>query len=1436
MPDLLDTFDIGGEIYREPGRLVAPHAWEGHIPFAYWLIKVLRPSCLVELGTHSGNSYFAMCEAIELSGCGGRAYAVDTWEGDEHAGFYGSDVYDAVNAHNEGHFSSFSTLMRMLFATARGSFPDRSIDLLHIDGLHTYEAVREDFETWISAMTDRGVVIFHDINVRDPDFGVWRLWRELSEQYPAFAFDHSNGLGVLAVGQAAPAPLLGLIDAARDPVTAGHVRRLFANAGASLTRRLKLDEARGTMPGAPTRETQRWSEEALLRAGQLSAVKDVVISQLDEKLQTRDAMIRALGRDIDARDAAIIEARERLEAAEAAIAAERTHAQHALNAAHRDAAARQRVIVDQMLRVDAAYRGSASWRLSAPLRALSAVRGRGEGSPVADFLADLARDERAGPPALGVAPPVETVETGAPPAAPNTARQAALTIRRVALDLFLMSDTRLDFTQTGTPDLSVIVVVRDAAELTLGCLQALRGATGEAAVELIVVDNGSTDRTGALLERLVGARVLRQTHNLHYLRAVNLATGVASGRHLLLLNNDAEVLAGSLAACVARLDGDARIGALGGRIILPDGTLQEAGSIIWRDGTCLGFARGRAPDDPDAMFRRDVDYCSGAFLATPRATFERLGGFDERYAPAYYEETDYCVRLHQAGLRVVFDPDVAVLHLEFGSGASEDALALQTRHHGVFRERHALWLRGQHEPRPALAREAANRRTAASRRLLVIEDRLPKPELGAGYPRAQRLVAELVAAGASVTFCPTFRYAESASDIRRVLGPTVRFLADAAADRLRDVLEEYAGAFDAILVCRPHNMRALLDAVGPDRTLLGGVPLIYDAEAVYEGRSLQVLAASGTPVEPGEARDRIATEVALSRSADIVMSVSASELAVFQSHGAHDVRLLGYAIEVAPTPSGFGERDGFAFLGAVYDDNSPNADSLRFFAQSVLPNLRRLTGRPDLRLTVVGMTGAPSIAALDGEAFTLTGMVDEPGDVLDRARVLVVPTRFAAGIPLKVHQAAALGIPVVATRLIADQLGWSDGVELLVGEDGPGLAAACARLHEDAALWNAVRAAALARVEAECSPARFRAEIAGLLEAVPASMRGAGGPEVGTREEPVLYAGRREEADVAVAVPFAYPPPLGEAPGPIAIVCHVFHLDLMAEMHGYFRNVPWPADLLLSTDTQDKHDAIAAEFAGWKGGSLTIRVVPNRGRDIAPMLVGFADIYDRYAMILHTHTKKSLHAPFLAHWRTFLLETLIGSPAVVRSVLEAFAVLPRLGMVVPQHFDAIRRWVSWSGNFAEAQRLLGLMGGTLDPAKALDFPSGSMFWARSAALRPLLDLGLTIESFPPEDAQLDSTVTHAIERLLLHACERSGHDWLKIADPALHMSDRRIVRVGSPDELIRFEAVHGVRLLGADAPPPAGVAPPMVTSVPPGLLRRAQGPRTGGAGTVGEAA
>jgi hypothetical protein len=217
-------------IFWRAERLGTPSAWWQHVPFAHWIVCAFRPQLLVELGTHAGVSYCAFCQAVVRANLDTRCYAIDTWLGDAHTGFYGEDVFADLRGFHDHRYASFSTLLRGSFDDALSHFADGTVDLLHIDGLHTYEAVRHDFESWRPKLSERGIVMLHDTNERSGDFGVWRLFNELREQFPSFEFLHGHGLGVLAVGNNMD-PAIAALCELRDPLSVARVRTRFAVTG-----------------------------------------------------------------------------------------------------------------------------------------------------------------------------------------------------------------------------------------------------------------------------------------------------------------------------------------------------------------------------------------------------------------------------------------------------------------------------------------------------------------------------------------------------------------------------------------------------------------------------------------------------------------------------------------------------------------------------------------------------------------------------------------------------------------------------------------------------------------------------------------------------------------------------------------------------------------------------------------------------------------------------------------------------------------------------------------------------------------------------------------------------------------------------------------------------------------------------------------------------
>jgi tetratricopeptide (TPR) repeat protein len=236
------TIPLNALPFRVPERLPVS-AWIEHLPFMFWMVGALRPASFVELGTHNGASYCAACEAVRSLRLDCRCYAIDTWKGDEHAGFYGDEVYEDLSVHHDARYSSFSRLVRSTFDEAADHFADRSIDLLHIDGLHSYEAVRHDFDTWRPRLSENAVVMLHDTNVRERGFGVFRLWAEIIDGRPHFEFLHGHGLGVLAMGKAPSPALASLFEVGESEAGREGVRAVFAYLGQALRHRVDAGNA-----------------------------------------------------------------------------------------------------------------------------------------------------------------------------------------------------------------------------------------------------------------------------------------------------------------------------------------------------------------------------------------------------------------------------------------------------------------------------------------------------------------------------------------------------------------------------------------------------------------------------------------------------------------------------------------------------------------------------------------------------------------------------------------------------------------------------------------------------------------------------------------------------------------------------------------------------------------------------------------------------------------------------------------------------------------------------------------------------------------------------------------------------------------------------------------------------------------------------------------
>jgi GT2 family glycosyltransferase/glycosyltransferase involved in cell wall biosynthesis len=610
------------------------------------------------------------------------------------------------------------------------------------------------------------------------------------------------------------------------------------------------------------------------------------------------------------------------------------------------------------------------------------------------------------------------------------------------------------------PRASIIIPVFNKAEFTFQCLRSLTREIDFDDVEVIVVNNASTDETAELLARFGDRlRVVTNAENRGFVDACNQGAQEARGQYLVFLNNDAVVLPGWLDELIATVEADETIGAVGSMFLYPDGRIQEAGAIIWRDGAAFHYGWGGSPDDPRYSFARDVDYCSGASLLIRRELFERLGGFDRRYAPAYYEDADLCFGVRAAGCRVRYQPLSRVLHYE-GATAGKDTSTgfkrFQVVNRAKFFEKWREVLEREHfDYRPENVWRASVRSSAPA--VIVFDDHLPAPDRDAGSGR-MAFILQSLARWSRPVFVSTGKQ-RSARDERRLWRDGIETASAVDYPRLLKDRD-----FRAAVVSRPDLAEALIPAL---RRAAPHLKIVFDMVDVHFIRLEREARVTGDARTSAEAARYRELEARLARESDLVWCNSEDDKRAME-------RLApGARFEVIPTihtPHARGEdfdaRRDLLFLGNLA--HPPNRDAVHFFVGEVLPLLRE--SLPGVKLHVVGDNVPPEIAALAAPDVWVLGYVPDIEPLFASARVMVAPLRFGAGVKGKIGESLAHGLPVVTTSIGAEGMGFNDGAQALVADEARAFADATARVYTDRELWQKLSDGGYAHVAQNFTP------------------------------------------------------------------------------------------------------------------------------------------------------------------------------------------------------------------------------------------------------------------------------------------------------------------------------------------------------------------------------
>ena len=361
--------------------------------------------------------------------------------------------------------------------------------------------------------------------------------------------------------------------------------------------------------------------------------------------------------------------------------------------------------------------------------------------------------------------------------------------------------------------------------------------------------------------------------------------------------------------------------------------------------------------------------------------------------------------------------------------------------------------------------------------LLFIEDYIPDPSLGSGYPRSFEMLKVLAGLGCAVTVVPMWNHAPDPAVVKQLLNAGVRVVCGPSQYRempVRYILGRMRNHFSLAVICRPHNMKAFGGWV---RACNPGIRLVYDAEAVFAARIiLRRELLLGRSLKQGVKRRMLNAEVRQARKADAVIAVSKHELDLFRT-GLKRPPLLciaGHRVEPQPSGSGFGAREGVVFIGGILESPCPNEDAVLFFVREIWPLIRK---KLETTLTIVGENRSEQVARCRSDEIAIVGRIPDLAEVYNRFRIMVAPTRYSGGIPLKVIEACARGLPCVITPLLARQLSWNDGCAAVVAQSPEAFARGCLRLYTDRSVWESVRCAALKRTGEEYSRTVFAAGI-----------------------------------------------------------------------------------------------------------------------------------------------------------------------------------------------------------------------------------------------------------------------------------------------------------------------------------------------------------------------
>ncbi len=650
------------------------------------------------------------------------------------------------------------------------------------------------------------------------------------------------------------------------------------------------------------------------------------------------------------------------------------------------------------------------------------------------------------------------------------------TIRRSHAAEPVVEELRIPGGVAPEPQVSVVIPVYNKIDYTLACLDSIARHPPQASIEILVVDDGSSDTTATRLASRDDIRYLRNPKNLGFVGSCNRGAQAARGEFILFLNNDTVVLEGWLDHLVQTFADVPDAGLVGSKLLYPDGRLQEAGGIVWADASGWNWGRLADPSAPEFNFMRDVDYCSGASLLIRRRLFTDLGGFDERYAPAYYEDTDLAFAVRAQGLRVLYQPLSRVVHYEgisAGTDLTSGMKAYQVRNRERFREKWGTALVAHGDPDTPPLWLSADRRVRG--RILVIDACTPTPDQDAGSLDMVNYLRMLIGFGYRVTFIPESDLLHFGRYTTTLQAMGVECLYHPYITSGGQVIEKRGNEFDAIMLVR---VTVAFHLIAKVRACCPRARIIFNTVDLHFLREQRLATLETGCASSPKAEEMKRKELAVMARADVTIVISPAEQELLAREApAARVCVIPLTCEIPGRRAGYEARSGIVFIGSFR--HPPNIDAMTWFCAEIWPLIRpRL---PGVEISIVGSHMTPEVQALEGNGVHILGFVEDIEPIFSRTRLSVAPLRYGAGQKGKVVTSLSYGVPCVLTKVAAEGLGLGDDEGALCADEPTDFADAVIRLYQNQDLWQCLSDGGLARVEQEFSINANRKKLAELL-------------------------------------------------------------------------------------------------------------------------------------------------------------------------------------------------------------------------------------------------------------------------------------------------------------------------------------------------------------------